>query len=367
MASQNQKIKLTGKWTAFVFLFICVSAPTVVFAGGADSLFDFTSDVRLFTAYAMMNATGGAGEWRHAGMDSIRSELRADLAGRLDATFRNKIRKFNESHGRILEAYEYVLLTSGPPAFRVSYNPRTTGFSEESVKSDAGFAEILAEFYVKADIPQLWEKYRPIIQAENEKYRPFAAMALEDIISYCRLDTDYFARSTRRIHFQYMPLLPYFTSLTARVNGEIYIIVGPQEDKPDKSIFYYDLLQRVAWPLARKYSVDVGRLSSLFDVVRSKVNVKRGSWNGLVTDCVAEALDIRLEEKLYNLDSTAVSEALATEYKFGFILCPSIYGDLQRYERTQMTFGEYYPEIIRNVNAAEEKEHWEEYWGKSRD
>ncbi len=96
--------------------------------------------------------------------------------------------------------------SSGPLAFRMSYNSRTTGFSGEDVKSDSGFAEILSEFYSMADIPRLWGKCRPIIQAENDKYESLAAMALEDIVCYCRLDTNYFARSTRRIYFQYMQL-----------------------------------------------------------------------------------------------------------------------------------------------------------------
>ncbi len=62
--------------------------------------------------------------------------------------------------------------------------------------------------------------------------------------------------------------------MTARVNGEIYSSVGPREDKRDKYIFYYDLLQRIAWPLTRKYSVDVGQLPILFGVARSKVAVQ---------------------------------------------------------------------------------------------
>lgn len=259
---------------------------------------DLYARLRFFTAYAMMNAAGGADEWRRAGMHPIRRELRSDLAGRLDTTFQREIKSFNQSHGRILEMYELALLTAGQPDFRLSYDPKTTGTIGQLVQSDSGFLELLGEFYGKADVAELWMKYGPLIQAENDKYRPFADMAIADVDSYCRLDSNYFSRSARRIHFQFMPLLPYFASLTARVNGEVYMIVGPQEDKPDKTIFYYYLLRRVAGPLVRSDSSDARRLSGLYDAVKSKIDLRRGNWNTLVAECIAEAIDIRLEETL---------------------------------------------------------------------
>ena len=60
---------------AMVFLPLLFLAPAgKVLGQGSDSLFDFTADVRVFTAYAMMNAAGGGGEWRSAGMNPIRTE-----------------------------------------------------------------------------------------------------------------------------------------------------------------------------------------------------------------------------------------------------------------------------------------------------
>lgn len=250
----SQHSTLGGK-SILVLLFLSFfAASESAFGETSDSLFDFSEDVRIFTAYAMLNAAGNIGEWNKAGMDPIRSELRADLAGRIDSSFQTKIRAFNQSHGRVLETYEAALLTSGPPDFRWNYNPKNTGELEETVSTDSTFPNLLAEFYSKANVAQLWDEYRPIIQAENDKYKPFADQAMEDVDSYCRLDTSYFYSSSNRIHFEFMPLIPYFTSMTARVNGEIYIIVGPQEEKPDRSMFYYHLLNRVTIPLVRTVS-----------------------------------------------------------------------------------------------------------------
>ncbi len=302
------------------------------------------------------------GEWRRAGMNPMRSELRADLAGRIDSTFQQKLRNFDEGHGRIMETYEAALLTSGPPDFLLNYNPKATGEIAQSVQSDSGLQELLAEFYKKADIADLWVKYRPLIQAENDKYKPFAEMAMEDVDSYCHLDSNYFSNGSRHIIFQLMPMLPYYASLTARVNGDIYIIVGPQENTPDKSVFYYYLLRYVAMPLVRNDSMEVGRIHGLFDSVKSRIDMRHGNWNTLVAECFAEAMDIRLEKKLYDLDSSAVDSSLQTEYKFGFILCPTIYKILEKYEESGKAFSDYFPLIVRSIDLRDESERWNKFW-----
>lgn len=362
MVSQHLSAKSIGMLRILFIAFLTTSGAGEVLGQATDSLFGFSADVRTFTAYAMMNSAGGGGEWRRAGMNPMRSELRADLAGRIDSTFRQKLRDFDEGHGRIMETYEVALLTSGPPDFLLSYNPRATGEIAENIRSDSALPELLAEFYKKADIANLWVKYRPLIQAENDKYKPFAKMAMEDVDSYCHLDSNYFSNSSRRINFQLMPMLPYYASLTARVNGEIYIIVGPQEITPDKSVFYYYLLRYVAMPLVRSDSAEVGRIHGLFDSVKSKIDMRHGNWNTLVAECFAEAMDIRLEKKLYDLDSSAVDSSLQTEYRFGFILCPTIYKSLQKYEESGKAFSDYFPMIVKSIDLRDESERWNRFW-----
>ncbi|MGO9480185.1 MAG: DUF4932 domain-containing protein [Candidatus Kryptoniota bacterium] len=362
MASPRFSMKSIGKFAVLFTAFITTFGASKVFGQEADSLFGFSADVRIFTAFAMMNAAGTGGEWHHGEMNPMRSELRADLAGQIDSTFLEKLKEFHESHGRILETYEAALLTSGPPDFLLSYNPKTTGEIEESARSDSDLPELLAEFYKKADIADLWVKYRPLIQAENDKYKPFAGLAMKDVDSYCHLDSNYFSSTSRRISFHLMPMLPYYASLTARVNDEIYIIVGPQEDKPDRSIFYYYLLRYVTMPLVRADTADVDRIDGLYDSVKSEIDIRHGNWNTLVAECFAEAMDIRLEKRFYKLDSAAVDSSLMTEYKFGFILCPTIYKSLEKYENSGMSFRDYFPVIMKSIDLNEETARWNKFW-----
>ena len=355
---------LKAKSISLLFLLSLFSTTATTYGQNASNLFDFSEDVRVFTAYAMMNAAGNGGEWRRAGMDAIRSQLRSDLAGRVDSSFEAKLRAFNQSHGRILETYEAALLTSGPPDFHWSYDRKTTGEIGEDVSSDSALPALLAEFYNKANVAQLWDEYQPLIQAENDKYKPFADKAMEEVLSYCRLDSNYFYSDSRLIHFEYMPILPYFTSMTAWINGQVYFIVGPQEQKPDQSIFYYLLLNRVTFPLVKKNSRDVQRLAGLFNAVKSKLDMKDGNWNRLVAECFSEAMDMRLQKRLYDLSDSTVQASLMTEYKYGFILCPTIYSDLAKYESSGVSFTEYFPKILKSIDYHHEIEKWNNFWGK---
>ncbi len=361
--TKRQKTPKTERILLILFLSLITTSASA-FGQSAEGFFHFSEDVRLFTAYAMMNASGNGTEWRWAGMDPIRVQLRTDLAGRIDTSFQAKIRAFNRSHGQILETYEAALLTSGPPDFRWDYNPKNTGEIAEIVSADSALPNLLAEFYKKANVAQLWNEYRPLIQAENNEYKPFADKAMDDVLSYCRLDSNYFYSDSRLIHFEYMPLIPYFTSMTAWINGQVYFIVGPQETKPDQSIFYYLLLNRVTFPLVRKDSENVQRLAGLFDAVRSKIDMKDGKWNRLVAESFSEAMDIRLQKRLYDLDDSTVQSSIMTEYRYGFILCPTIYHKLGKYERSGMTFSEYFPKILKSIDYKHEIENWNAFWEK---
>lgn len=227
----------------------------------------------------------------------------------------------------------YALITNGPPDFRVSYDSQTTTYGKNNEESKAGLAELFAEFYRLGNITQLWQKYRPIIQAENDRFKPFAQKALNDIESYCRLKKGFFAQNSKRIHFQFSPLMLYFTAWTMKINGEMWIVAGPQEGEPDPSAFYHEALHFVVEPLTEKHSAEVARLSELLPVSKSRISVGYDAWSELVEDCFTRTLDKVLEAKLYNLDSTRVHQMLEAEYKLGFILCFAIYQGLQAYER----------------------------------
>lgn len=331
-----------------------------------DSLFDFNADIRLFTTYAFMNAAGNDGEWRKAGMHPIRVAVRKDLEGRLDSVFEKHIRDFNSSHGGgSWTGYgPFALITSGPPEFQVSYDSATSDEDCRNIqKFYADFSPLLAEFYKKANVAALWDKYRPLIQAQNDLRKPFAQQALDDIVSYSRLNKDFFLRNANRIHFQWAPLLSYFTAQTARVNGDIYIIAGPQEGKPDEADFYHESLHHVVNPLVDALdSNTTNRFVDLFRLADSTSQVGYGQfYEGFV-----RTLDKVICGRRVTESDSMVDANVTREYKLGFILCLPIYDQLKQYEASRITFAEYFPKIVANINVVRERERWLELMKNSK-
>jgi hypothetical protein len=323
---------------------------------------DFTADVRLFTAYAFMNAAGNDAEWRKAGMHPLRTAIREDLLGRIDPEFRAKLAAFNASHGGSWTLYgPYALLTSGPPDFRLAYDPRTSPFGRTEEEDKAGLSELFAEFYRRAALNALWAKYRPLLQAENDRFKPFAAKALGDIEAYCRLRPGYFSGRTR-LHFQSIPLMLYFTAWTAKVNGEIWIVDGPQEGSPDASAFYHETVHDVVGPLVAASGEAIGRRSELLAVAKSHGSVGYETWPDLFEDSVIRTIDKVLQAKLYGWDKARFDQSLVDEYRLGFLPCFSIAESLQAYERGNSTFQDAFPSIVEAVDVARETERWEAFW-----
>ena len=72
------------------------------------------------------------------------------------------------------------------------------------------------------------------------------------------------------MHVQFSPLMSYFTAQTARVNGELWYILGPQEGEPSASSFYHEILHYVVDPLTEKQEAALTRLEELFMLVEDK-------------------------------------------------------------------------------------------------
>jgi len=325
----------------------------------SDSFFDFNADIRLFTAYAFMNAAGNDGEWRKAGMHPIRIAVRKDLEG-IDTDLLKRMKKFSDDRGGSWTLWgPYALLTDGPPDFALKFDSSSTEYGSASM---TGLSALYAEFYRKAGIDRLWKKYRPRIQALNDRYKPFGREALDDIISYCRLDPDFFSRGTKRVHFQCSPLQSYFTAWEMKVNGEMWIVAGPQEGKPGPSDFYHEALHAVITPLLERYAGEVNRSAALLPVSKEKGSLGYDTWPELVGDCFTRTIDKVLEARLFHEDSAKVLDNLRQEYKLGFILCFSIYESLRAYELQQESFETYFPTILKNIDVGKERARWKKFW-----
>jgi hypothetical protein len=152
--------------------------------------------------------------------------------------------------------------------------------------------------------------------------------------------------------------MSYFTSQTVKVNGEIYIIAGPQEGEPDESAFYHEALHHVITPLtATLDSGTLARFAPLFSLARSGSSIAYQDFD----EAFVRTLDCVISGKRFGRPDSLVLASVTNEYKLGFVLCRAIYEQLGRYEQSQLTLAQYFPKIISSIEIEHEKQQWREF------
>jgi hypothetical protein len=324
-----------------------------------NSIYCFDANENLFTAYAFMNAAGFDHDWSE--MHQIRIEIRDYLDKNLCNELRAKMNDFYNKHGSgDFSSYGiYALLLFEPPEFIIKYD---TLKQKDFLKEYDGLDDLYREFYEKANIKELWIKYKPIIQEMNDGYKPFAKIALNDIIKYCKLEKDYFSKRASKIYFTICPQMSHFTAYTTEVNGNIYIIHGPSEDKPSPGAFYHEALHHVINPLTEKHMNLVNQYNKLLEVTNDKRYVGYNDWQSNVDDSFCRTISMVLSGIHPGNSNEDINSWVQNEYKFGFILCMHILEKLHDYENSGKTFEEFYPTFYNTINIEKEKTRWEEFW-----
>ncbi|MFB3068273.1 MAG: hypothetical protein ACE1ZI_03295, partial [Acidobacteriota bacterium] len=136
---------------------------------------DLTVDVRIFTVLAALNAAGFNFETPGREMSQVRQALRQELQ-QTDPDLLERLQTFYNGHrqgsDRGADQVAYIslaLLLSGPPDFQLTVKA-------EDLPGDAwqvlGFENLVQEFYQKAGIASLWQRYQPAYADELTAYRP---------------------------------------------------------------------------------------------------------------------------------------------------------------------------------------------------
>lgn len=151
-------------------------------------LFDY--DETVFTLYAFLNYTGFDANNGMA-FSPIRQAIRNELNSK-NLKLRDNSFFINQGWDRDLYDY-YIKIVDGPPYFEpVFYKDvpqdikNRYGLIPDLMNKD--FSGMLAEFYEKADIHQLYEKYRPEYYKEINRFRTLAYDKIEEIFNIFKLD-----------------------------------------------------------------------------------------------------------------------------------------------------------------------------------
>ncbi|MDZ7262214.1 MAG: hypothetical protein ONB05_08935 [candidate division KSB1 bacterium] len=327
-----------------------------------DELFVFQADERLFAADAFMNIGGFDLEYNDQGMHPIRAEVRKELMNRLDKEYQHSIREYYSNHDQYLGYYgTYALLLTKPPNFSLNYDPQKSDeHISDIVNALPELDEHLSEFYQRANIHKLWERYKIPIQEKIDSYRPYAKQAIDDLMAYFKTDKKAFKQSQRKLVTLFSPLMSYFTAFTVTINNDFYFVFGPEPGEPSAGSYYHEVMHHIANPIVEKHLSEVNQLFPLSMLAKEKL--PNSDWNYVVIESFVRTISKVLEGRLHKFADEKIRETIEDEYKLGYVLCFYFYENLPAYEVSNEPMEQYFSKLITNVDVEKEKTRWKEFW-----
>jgi hypothetical protein len=347
-----------------IILMILVLLTSCLFENkkNGKEFFVFEPDIRLFTSYAFMNAAGYNHDWNDT-MHPIRIEIRHYLDSVLTAEYKNEIHDYYQKlgGGNFYRYGTYALNSKFPPDFGLICDTCTNNYLDKLVDYDL----LLRDFYVKGNIEELWTKYKGKLHEINLQYKPFAVLALKQITSYCRVDSNYYRNMVKgNFYYQQIPLMSHFTAFFHETGNDYWVVSGPSGGNPGPSAFYHESLHKIINPIVENNSNINSRIHSLVKLSQEKLKGDYYSDTALLCESFVRTIDKILSSRYYKKTKDELYRMIEDEYKLGHILSFYLLENLPDYELSDKTLKEYYPELIANIDLEYEKTRWVNYWAK---
>lgn len=318
---------------------------------------DIRTDVRIFTVMAAATAAGFGEEVAPDRQGELAASLRQDLANldpgllqRLRAIY--NARRFRSERDRHTAYTSLALLLTGPPDFRIRSDAPQIPID---VRNIMGFEELLPEFYQKARIAILWERYRPRYERELEAYRPV-------ILNVIHRTIEYFHIPPRIVLDRSIVVMLDLVGLRNVVHARnlertYYIVLGPT-DEPQKNFvqLQHEYLHFLIDPLIEKSGGQLLTERSLMQLAEEQPNLAQ-DFRGRFLLTVGESL---IEAVLHRLHPVAVEDEQAEtvkQFRRGLIFFPFFMRELVKFEAAgREPFPAYLAGTLVSIPESEIKE-----------
>lgn len=319
-------------------------------------LFTFEPDLRIFTAYAFYNASGYDHDWLK--MDSIRIETRKYIDSILQDSYKVQIQNYSsKTNLNWGECGFYALYLENAPSLKWSTVANNTDLKNKY----PGLDTLLSDFYYKANIKYLWDKYKKFFSNTNYSYKPYAQKALNDIVMFTKIKSDFYSNYSSYIHFMICPLMSHWTAFNYTINDTLYLVQGPNNGELGPYVFYHEALHPPIGQIIENHK----ELNVKWDKLNARAQEKlKGNYNdiiALLNECFVRTIDKYLSGQYAGLDEEKIKIRVEDEYKLGFIFCPYIYENIPQFLNSKKSLDEYYPLMMSNLNVDKEIERWDNY------
>ncbi|MBK9170554.1 MAG: tetratricopeptide repeat protein [Bryobacterales bacterium] len=303
----------------------------------------------LFTVMAALNAAGYDADLHSPNNHPLRHEIRKKLAAR-DIPIRDGLRQYFESHRKqpatadLSQYISFALVSEGPPNFRLRMR---TIDRPPDVGPLTDFGDLLQVFYEQANIAALWQESQPAIDAVIDRYHEPVTEAVFQVNAYLRnVTSGYLGR-----RFQiYLDLLAPPNQVHTRTYGdEYYIVITPSPDLRVEDIrraYLYYLIDATA----TKYGEELMAKRSLIDFAEGAAALAEHYKNDfilLATMSLVRAVESRL-------DRAKGAAYVQQSVEEGFILTAHFAEQLALFEKQELAFRLYFPEMVESIDLRKE-------------
>lgn len=320
-------------------------------------------DLRLFTTMAALNAAGfdiEFGAQYHPVREAVRhyaEGLDPELLAQLKNFYRS--RKGDQTDEAQLAKYISlaVSLTDAPalkPVTREELMP-------PDARTVAGFADLVGQFYEKANIAKRWTEMQPQYRQAIDQLGP----ALRELI----VRTDAYLR---------VPLgrvgprsLSIYVELAAPVNtvnfrsyqDNYYVVMGgssnPQLDQVRHAYLHYHLDNLITGYLTRM--ADSSSILALLSKAEGVDPLYVSDFRVLATESLIRAVELRMDR----VPAARAKESIDMHYRSGLLLTPYFYEALVRFEQLEAGgIRDYFGEMIQGIQLKTEQQRFVDTFSK---
>lgn len=337
-----------GRFAKFLIAcWLVAFAAPVARAQGSVSI---EANPQLFATMCALYAAGHDSETGGV-VHPIRARIRARMAGvRGPAT--DALRQFYRDHrfndaAATLSRYVSFALVVGPaPKFEF------TG-KRETLPPDAaaleGFNDILAAFYVEAQIGPLWEQLRGEYELEVRRLQMPVSQIMLVSSGYLRELLD--PNTMRRFYVYVEPLVAAKTNVRSYGDSNV-IVLNTGVDVPVDDIrhaFLHFLLD----PLPLRYRAIVDSRKPLLNIAARAPrlpNEFKEDFATFFTENLVRAAELRLR-RLKKPEAELVFSQADLE---GFVLVRPLTRELEKFEQAEPAMSYYYSDLVRGVSVTQE-------------
>jgi TolA-binding protein len=327
-----------------------IQRPKVTIAPATATSID--SSEAMFTTMCALYAAGFEGDFSSDNWSAYRSQMRERLRAQHGPAV-DALKEFYRAHqlrdpAAMLSRFVWFGLVSGPaPRFRPVLRRDQL---PPDVLDLEGFSDILANYYDEQGIGRLFRQVQPLYDREIERLHDPISDIVFQASTYLRAVVDPAKPKTFTVVVE--PLVGRITNVRNFVDHYAIVLSGTDEIPTDvvRHAYLHFLLDDL--PLQYPHVIAVKR--PIYEIAANAPRLEDDlkddypSWFG---ECTVLAAEVKLKK----MSPSEREVALQTNDTDGYVMVRPLFEGLGGYERSEFSFHDYFPDLVRGIDAKTEQ------------